>query len=207
MTETGPPRATTGAWLWLAGVMLAMIALPAWVPSVWLRMAAIEGVAAVLALRWLPLPWRALLRPPPRELLLGLLGALVLWVLGKAATVMLRGTDLLAQTQSIYAWTEQLPMPAVVVLLPFITIAEDIVWRGGATWLLAQRMPWWSAAPTAGLLFALAHLGSGPAVLLLAAFACGTLWSALALRRGGLAAVFTMHLAWDVLVLFVARYE
>lgn len=206
MTPAIAPVSTRRPWLWLAAVTLAMIALPRWLPSVWLRMAVIEIVAAAAALRWLSLPWRELLRPRAGELLLGLGGAAALWLLGKLATLAMHDTELLTQAQSIYAWTEALPLPAVALLLPCITIAEDIVWRGGATFLLARRLPWPVAAIAAGLLFALAHLTSGPPVLLLAALGCGTLWSAVALRRGGLAAVFTMHLGWDVLVLFVARY-
>ncbi len=183
-----------------------MLLLPRWLPSIWLRMAAIELVAAAAMLAWVPLPWRTLLRPRLRGVLLGLVGAALLWLAGAAVTWLLRDTPLLADAAAIYGWADALPAPALAVALPGIVVAEDVVWRGAVTHVLATRLPWPAAAAAAGAWFALAHVTSGPPVLWLAALACGTLWSAVSLRAGALAPVVAMHLGWDLLVLLIAPY-
>lgn len=193
-------------WALLAAVTAAMLLLPTWVPSIWLRMAAIELLAAAAVLRWVPLPWTTLLRPRVSTVLAGLGGAALLWLAGAAVTWLLRGTAWLAGADAIDGWADALPGPALALALPCIVLAEDVVWRGAVTHVLATQLRWPAAALAAGAWFALAHVTSGPPVLWLAALGCGTLWSAIALRTGTLAPVFAMHLGWDVLVLVVAPY-
>jgi NADH dehydrogenase len=190
----------------LVGVLVAMLAMPWVISSIWPRMAVIEGVFAALAIATLRLPWRELLRPRASLVIGGVLGALALWLLG-AVALALAPAPLRADVSSIYAWTTELPTAITLPTMLAIVAAEDIVWRGAVTFALAAWLGALRGCLAAGTLFAIAHLTSGPPLLWLAALAYGTLWSATAIHTRSLVAVITMHASWDTLAMFVLRYD
>lgn len=203
------PRAGVRAAVFAVVVTAAMIATPAVLPSIWIRMAIIEGVFAAIAIGTLALPWRALFEVRARDVAVGVAAAGALWLAGAAVIAAIRAiapalAEDLGRIQGFAAALD--PWWWVLVALPFIVATEDIVWRAAITLPLAQRLPWPAAALAAGSLFALAHVTSGPPLLVVAALACGTLWSAMAIATRRLAPVTAMHLTWDVLVVFVAPY-
>lgn len=201
-------RASSHAALFALAVTAVMLATPAVLPSIWLRMAIVEGVFAAIAIRTLALPWRALFEFRARDVALGVAAAGALWLAGAAAIAAIRAVApaLANDLGQIQLFAGALEPWVVVLALPFIVATEDIVWRAAVTLPLAARLPWPAAALAAGSLFALAHVTSGPPLLVLAALACGTLWSAVAIATRRLVPVTAMHLTWDVLVVFVAPY-
>ncbi|MEM7160362.1 MAG: NAD(P)H-binding protein [Myxococcota bacterium] len=197
---------TMRAWpLVLALALPLMLALPSVLPTVWTRMALINGslmVVLALALRG---RWTALLRPRATTVGAGLGIAAVLYL---GAALFMTGLRLTApafalQVETVYQWSELAPLAQRLALLPLIVTGEDLVWRGAITLPLAARFGPLLGCLAAGLLFALAHLTTGPPLLLVAAVAMGTLWSALAIRSRSLVPVVVSHLTWDVLVMFV----
>lgn len=210
MTDAAPPasRGLARVLVFTAAVTVAMLVTPAFIPSIWVRMAVLEGAFATLAIAVLPLPWRSLIAVRARDVALGLVAAAGLWLAGALGIAALRvvAPTLADDLSQIQLFAEAIDPVWVVVALPFIVATEDLVWRAAVTLPLAERMRWFLAAPVAGLLFAVAHLTSGPPLLVVAAFACGTVWSAVAITTRRLVLVTTMHLVWDVLVVFVAPY-
>ncbi|MCA9711870.1 MAG: CPBP family intramembrane metalloprotease, partial [Myxococcales bacterium] len=107
------------------------------------------------------------------------------------------------QVQAVYAWSDTAPLGLRLALLPVIVFGEDLVWRGAITLPLAARFGALRGCLLGGIVFALAHLTTGPPLLLLAALAMGAVWGAMAIRTRSLVPVVVCHLLWDVLVMFV----
>ncbi len=197
------------AWWLFAVVMVAMLALPSVIPSVWSRMALVEVVAASAAILLLRMPWRALLRPQLAGLALGALVGLALWVVGAAAIGVIRALApaLASDLASINAWGHELSQAIAIPTMFAIVIGEDIVWRGVVTFACVARLGPVRGCVAAGTLFAIAHLTTGPPLLWLAALGFGTLWSAVAIRTRSLVPVIAMHASWDTLAMFVLPYR
>lgn len=102
--------------------------------------------------------------------------------------------------------------PAVAAAIVVATVAEEIVWRGMVTQLLADRLgSRWAWAWAAGL-YALANaptavslgsLGGLNPVLVLAALGGGLLWGAMARRFGRLAPGIIAHALFDWVVVMM----
>lgn len=189
----------------LALALALMLALPLVLPGVWVRMAVINAGMAALLLGWGRGDFAALLRPSLPRLGLGLGAALVLYL---GADLFMAGLRLglpalAAQVQAVYGWNETAPLALRLALLAPIVFGEDLLWRGAITLPLAARLGAGPGCVLGGALFALAHLSTGPPLLLLAALAMGTLWSALAIRSRSLVPVVVSHLTWDLLVMFL----
>lgn len=193
-------------WPWLLALALVlMLAGPRWLPSVWTRMAVIEGSLLLILLAWRRRALLPLLRPSASTVLLGLGMAAMLYAGADLFMAGLRAAapGFATQMIEVLSWSELAPLPLRLGLLPLIVLGEDVVWRGAITLPLAARLGPVLGCLAAGALFALAHLTSGPPLLLLAAVVMGTLWSALAIRARSLVPVFVSHLAWDLAVMFV----
>lgn len=193
-------------WPWLLALaMLLMLTGPSVLPSVWTRMAAINTalfIAVVLTSRAALGP---LLRPRIGGVALGLGLALGLYV---GADVFMAGLRVVApalalQVQEVYGWSALASETTRLALLPLIVFGEDLVWRGVVTFPLVARLGPTVGCLAAGMLFAAAHLTTGPPLLLLAALVMGTLWSAIAIRTRSLVPVFISHWVWDLAVMFV----
>lgn len=198
-------RALRG-WPWILGLAIAvMLALPFVLPSVWLRMAVVNGsLSLLLFARHGRVLW-PLLSPRLATVGIGLASAVVLYAGADVFMLGLRAlTPALAdQVQRVYAWSDDAPLFVRLSLLFVIVPGEDLVWRGAVTLPLCGRCGPWLGCLLAGTVFAIAHLTSGPPLLVIAALAMGTLWSLLAVRSRSLVPVVTSHLAWDLVVMFI----
>lgn len=197
------------AWGLLAIVMLAMLAMPWAIRSVWPRMALIEGLATVAAIAMLRLLWRELLRPSARMLAGGIAAGVVMWALGWPAVAMLRwiAPRMLADLSAIHAWGNELSPAIAIPVMLAIVACEDIVWRGAIGFAAVARCGPVLGCLVGGVLFALAHTTSGPPLLWLAALVCGTLWTAATIRTRSLVPTIAMHATFDLLAMFVWRYR
>lgn len=92
---------------------------------------------------------------------------------------------------------------AVLLLLPIVVAAEEIVWRGVVFGALARRLPTVAAIVAASVLYALAHAPIGSTALVLTCLCAGVCWTALRAWSGSLAAAIVAHLVWDLAVLVV----
>lgn len=88
-----------------------------------------------------------------------------------------------------------------VLLMPFVVVCEEIVWRGAVHGALARRMSWLPAAITGTLLYALAHAPYGSLALVLASLGAGLCWAALRARSDSLVGSVAAHFAWNVVVM------
>jgi membrane protease YdiL (CAAX protease family) len=88
-------------------------------------------------------------------------------------------------------------------LVPII-LAEELVWRGFVQSALQRRFGARSALLLAAALYAVAHAPVGSVLLVVVAFACGLVWSALRAATAGLVAPLLAHLVWDAVVLLIA---
>ncbi|MEM6993386.1 MAG: NAD-dependent epimerase/dehydratase family protein [Myxococcota bacterium] len=195
---------------WLVPIaLLLMLAAPALIPNVWIRMAVLEAALAAAVLAGVPaLRWRASWSLSPRTIGLGLLAAAALYVacgLGFAALGRL-APALASRAAEIYAWPTTLSVAAQLPLLVVTVAAEDIVWRAAVGIPLAARLGPLAGVLVAGTLFAAAHVTSGPPILWLAALVCGALWTALLIRTRSVAATVVCHLSWDVTVIYLLPY-
>jgi membrane protease YdiL (CAAX protease family) len=150
----------------------------------------------------------------------GLLGAVVLfgaaWAFARSVTPV--GSAREIWLVSLYSQIGdprvlQLHAPAVGVAIAVVVLAEELLWRGTITQLLAEkvgsRLAWvWSAG-----LYALVYVptmwalrtGAGiDPVLVVAAFGGGVLWGAMARAFGRLAPGILAHALfdWSVLMMF-----
>jgi uncharacterized protein YbjT (DUF2867 family)/membrane protease YdiL (CAAX protease family) len=186
---------------------LVQFALARMIENVWYRM----GVGAVLlstfALTRVPVGWRELFRPRPRDLAHGVLAAALLYVAGALVVrALVISPGLAAQMAAVYGWRHAVPEGLVVPLLLLIVLAEEIVWRGAITLPLAARLGPWAGVAAGAVAFAAAHLPLGMPVLLVAALGAGAFWGALAIKTRSLVPVLVSHVLWDLTVLFWLPY-
>ncbi|MFM7134496.1 MAG: lysostaphin resistance A-like protein [Planctomycetota bacterium] len=92
---------------------------------------------------------------------------------------------------------------AVLLLLPLVVAAEELVWRGVVYGALARRLPMTAAIVAASVLYAIAHAPIGSPALVLTCLCAGACWTALRAWSGSLAAAIVAHLVWDLAVLVV----
>ena len=195
--------------LWVAplGITLLFILTPL-VNNIWYRMALLNALLIPLALGFVSLPWRELIRPSWQKVGWGLAAAAFLYIAGWLGFKLISfiAPDLAAQTVGLYAWADLLPAAVTVPLLIFIVIGEEIFWRAAIGLPVAGRFgPWWGVLAS-GLCMTLAHIPVGPPILLIAAFVMGSFWAWLTIRSHSLVVPFICHLLWDLLVLFVWPY-
>jgi uncharacterized protein YbjT (DUF2867 family)/membrane protease YdiL (CAAX protease family) len=199
------PRAAVLAAL----AVVLLWGLAALVPNIWLRMAAYYAVLGPLALGGVQGGWRSLLAPRPWHLIVGVGAAVAVYALGWVGfrVVLTAFPALAAEVPALYAWRDQLPNALVgLPLLVAIVAAEEVVWRAAVTLPLAARWGPWAGIALGALVFGVAHLGFGSALLVLAAVVCGACWGGLAVTTRSLVPSFVCHLLWDLAVLFWLPY-
>jgi membrane protease YdiL (CAAX protease family) len=193
-----------GPALALAALAVLLPAALALTPArgVWPRLGLSYVVLVPAAVLGVRIGSREIARPTRWRLAGGLAAAAALigltWV---ASGLLARFPAFAALTATVAGWIGQLPAPAALAMLAFIVAGEEIV-RAAVTFPLAARLGPWTGAAAAGLLFAAAHLSFGIALLPVAAFALGTLWSAIDLKTRSLVPSLVCHLLWDLAVLF-----
>jgi membrane protease YdiL (CAAX protease family) len=88
--------------------------------------------------------------------------------------------------------------------LTAIVAGEEIVWRGFVQSALERRYDARAGVLLAAVLYALAHVPIGSALLVALAFTCGLIWSGMRVATSSLLAPFIAHLLWDWAVVFIA---
>lgn len=94
------------------------------------------------------------------------------------------------------------PHLAALALVP-VVVGEELVWRGAVQGALERRVGREPAAALSAAFYALAHAPIGSPLLVLAAFGCGLVWSALRAASGSLVPSLVSHALWDAVVLLV----
>jgi membrane protease YdiL (CAAX protease family) len=193
-----------GGLKWLVPLlMVSMLGLPWVIDHLWLRVAAINAVAALLAYFAVRIDHLRLWRFDPMLAFVGLGLGLVMFGVSRAVLAVLEVAtpDFLAAGESFIGWAATFPAAAGIPALVAIAALEDAVWRGAVTLPLAGKYGAWRASAIAGALFGLAHLTSGPLILVFAAIVAGFVWSAIAIRTRSLTATVTCHVVWDLLTI------
>jgi len=183
--------------LWTVGA-----ALTPWV-GIWTGIAGVGlGLGLVCLLR-APALLAPLFRPTPRGLGLGLLaaGVMVAGTYGVYPLLAARFTLFGAGVPPLYAAFREGRPSWVVLLLPLVIVAEEVVWRGIVYDALRRRLGPVAAVAAAGAAYALAHAPARSLVLTLVALGCGLFWSALREATGSLVPSTLSHLVWDLLVM------
>jgi membrane protease YdiL (CAAX protease family) len=172
--------------------------------GVWLSLGTVAFVLGAAALWWTPASTRALLRPTPAAIGLGLLSGAVLAGLSHLlyppiAEVM---PSLRPQVETLYGQLHAGPGP-VGALPVFITIivAEELLWRGAFFALAERKMPRWAAAAAVTVPYALAQGGQGTLLLVGVALAVGLVFALVRLLSKELWAPILCHLLWDLVVM------
>ena len=136
------------------------------------------------------------------------LGALVGVAMAGAAyalhPVVVRAFPWMAQdTQGLYGAFAALTAGKAALALPFIVLGEELFWRGLLHDAFLERLPPATAVLLGATAYALGNLPTRSPSLVLAAFACGAVWSTLRITTRSLLAPLASHLLWNTLILFV----
>ncbi len=181
--------------------------------ELWNFWARLSLAAATLALSTLILtPDRAeIFRVRPRDLVLGVASALVLyaifWLGQQLALWVLPFAS--EQIGRVYANRGQLD-PLWIGLLLFFLVgpSEEIFWRGFVQRRLSKHFSPLGALLTTTALYAFVHIWTLNLILILAAFVVGLFWGWLYWRVGAngrspLPSVMLSHALWDVLIFVI----
>jgi membrane protease YdiL (CAAX protease family) len=132
---------------------------------------------------------------------LGIGAAMTLGTYGAYAVAARLLPGLASRVLSLYvaASTEQLGL--ALAWTAIIAGAEELLWRGPLFEIIGKR--WGKEIAIAILLgsYALAQLGSGSPIVMLAALVCGAIWTAERLFTKSLVAPLLSHLIWTIVVI------
>jgi membrane protease YdiL (CAAX protease family) len=170
----------------------------------WTGMTAAMGLlmAACLAFRAV----RARLRPTPGRIALGLAAGAALYGLTLVGIRLLQALwpSWEGQARELSSWKGGHSPAFLAATLVLIVAAEEIFWRGVVLKFLAERLGVAPGILVGALAYAAAHLAAANPLLIGAALGCGLYWGLAAAITDDLTAPIVSHLAWDVLILFVA---
>lgn len=186
---------------------LLMYGLMVLIGDIFVRMAVFYAIAVPVALLAVRLDWRKLLRFDGRMALIGALLGVALWAIGWVGFALIRlvAPDFAGQASRFYGWLDTGGGAVMWLLIFWVIVAEEIVWRMAVTLPLAGK---WKAmgVAAAAVGFAAVHLPWGPPLLLLAALVFGACWSLIAWKTRSFWCVLASHLVWDVLVMKLLPY-
>lgn len=197
MTRRIDRLALACAVLWTCGA-----ALTPWV-GIWAGIGG-TGLGLGLAAAWTARPLLApLFRITGRGVLAGVFAAAAMAIVtyGLYPLVASSWTPFGSGVPPLYASFRDARPPGMVLLLPLIILAEEVVWRGIVYDALHRRLPPWAAVAAGGTLYALAHAPARSLVLTLVALCCGLFWTALREATQSLVPPTLSHLVWDLLVM------
>ncbi len=106
--------------------------------------------------------------------------------------------------RTLSAWKLGHSTPFLAVTLVMIVIAEETLWRGVVARFAMERLGRAAGIIVGAALYAAAHAVTLNPLLLAAAFCCGVFWGLLYAATDDLTAPIVSHLAWDVMILFIA---
>ncbi len=201
-----PARLGLFAVLAVVGLLVSPQLIPG---SPWFRMAALELALSLVAVLALPLEWARMWTPSAKRLALGVGLGVGMWLaaLGVTSAIAWLIPELWSGVGDLYGWANEIELALALPLLVIVVAGEEIVWRGAlglglaARALAVERVG--LAALGSGVLFTLAHLTTGNALLWLAAALAGTVWTAIAIRTRSLFVSFVCHLVWDASLLWL----
>lgn len=191
------------------GLSALSAALVAWlpVPGFWWRMAL--GSAILVPLSWLAAGRRLmpLLRPSWGRAVAGLAAGAFQYVAGAGVFALLALQPRFASDfVTANTWRAAVPMHLGLVLLVFIVVAEEILWRGVVTLPLAARFGPALGVLAGAALAGAAHVPLGLPLLVIAAFAAGLFWGLLTVRTRSLVPAIVCHYLFDVMIFYVRPY-
>jgi membrane protease YdiL (CAAX protease family) len=135
-----------------------------------------------------------------KKALLGCLSALALYLIFFTGDFILRA--LLPPSgrmiSDIYGLGEGQSAVKIVLLILVIGPGEELFWRGFLQGGYARRYGRLPALVLSTTLYTLVHLGSGNAVLILAAFVGGLFWGSLFSWKRSMIVNMTSHTIWDI---------
>jgi len=205
MTPGAPAaRAPLSRSAWLAcGSILAWLVANAGTLDIWLANGSAALALGSAVLLFDRAASTALLRPNVRLLLLGgAVGASMAAATYRLYALVLRGWPFVATDMAhLYAaFRAPSTVVAAAALVPVI-VGEELVWRGVVQTLFVQRLGLLRGVTGAALVYALVQAPLGSPSLVVAAFSCGLVWSALRAATGSLVPTLVAHLLWDFAVL------
>jgi NADH dehydrogenase len=143
---------------------------------------------------------RSLLRVDSLSVALGIASGLGLYAVARWMT---RLPAIAVETAKVSTWRDGHSPGVILVTLILAVLSEELFWRGTITRLLVARLPKWSAAVVATLIFSVAHIGSGSWLLPVAGAGIVLAWNLLYLVTGSLVAPIFSHLTFDLLAMLV----
>lgn len=105
-----------------------------------------------------------------------------------------------AGTRDLYRLFNSGPV-ALRLLLPFVILGEELVWRGVVQSAAMRRLGTMAGIAVSALVYAVAHAPVGVPLLTLVAGCCGLYWGLLRARTGSLIVPLIAHLMWDLVVM------
>lgn len=189
------------------GGPLLMYALVELVGNMFQRMAIFYAIAVPVALLAVKLPWKQVMRFNPTLALVGGLLGVAMYAIGWAGFALIGqiAPDFAARAHDFYGWLDADAGLAMWLMILWVIVGEEIVWRMAVTLPFADKWKGVGVA-LAAVAFAAVHLAWGPPLLLLAALVFGACWSVIAWKTKNFWCVLVSHLVWDVLVMKLARY-
>jgi len=196
-----PAPAALGIYA-LAAALLALAFRGPWGP--WKGMTVAMGVLLAVSLAVGAVRRRLL--PTPGRVGLGLAAAGVLFGLTRLAVWALPQVwpDFSGYARELGAWKSGHSTSFLAVTLVMIVVAEETLWRGVVARFAIERLGRAAGILVGAALYAAAHAVTLNPLLLAAAFCCGVFWGILYAATDDLTAPVVSHLAWDVMILFVA---
>lgn len=112
------------------------------------------------------------------------------------------------EVQRLYALLREPPGPLwAFPVLVLVVSAEELIWRGLAIDVFAERFGVRAAVVASAALYVLPQIAFRSPLLMLTALLCGLIWGILRAFTSGLLAPWAAHLVWDLLVFVVAPVE
>ncbi|MDT8393630.1 MAG: type II CAAX endopeptidase family protein [Bacteroidales bacterium] len=142
-----------------------------------------------------------LARNPLRKVFIGLLAAIVLFVVFYAGNIFIRilfekaGEGI----QNVYAFKQEAsPLRIALLMLLVIGPGEELFWRGYLQRRLGMKYGPMAGFVIASLLYTIVHIATGNSVLVLAAFVCGVFWGWLYMKYRSMLINVVSHTVWDI---------
>ncbi len=173
-------------WWWLSANLIILIAIVAWLDPTW-RQAIRQDISTNVRFK----------------IGMGILSALLLYGVFVVGNILSRSVFSFAAggIQDVYAFKMGASRFRIAVLMFFIIgPGEELFWRGFLQRDLQNKTGKYLGFFLATGIYSLVHLGSGNAMLVLAAGVCGLFWGYLFLRYGSMTLNVVSHTLWDVTV-------
>jgi membrane protease YdiL (CAAX protease family) len=173
-------------WWWLSANLVILVSIAAFFDPTWAQ-AIRQDVAGNMRF----------------NISMGILSALFLYVVFAAGNFLSRNIFAFAgnDIQDVYAFKMGASRLRIAVLMTFVVgPGEELFWRGFLQRSLQTKAGTYPGFLMATGIYTLVHLGSGNAMLVLAAGVCGLFWGFLYLRYDSMTLNVVSHTLWDVTV-------